>query len=73
MFWFFIAVLVVVKSPIGRAIADRLAGRSGGLNSGDLEPVIHELEDRVLDLEERLEMTEMRLKRNEEMERLRSE
>ncbi|MDH5643095.1 MAG: hypothetical protein OEY63_02755 [Gemmatimonadota bacterium] len=64
---------MVVKSPIGRAIADRLAGRSGGLNSGDLEPVIHELEDRVLDLEERLEMTEMRLKRNEEMERLRSE
>ena len=73
MFWLFLTALIVVKSPLGKALADRLAGRypegQDHLES-DLEPVVHQLEDRVLDLEERLEFAERLIQQQKERDRL---
>ena len=73
MFWLFLTALIVVKSPLGKALADRLAGRypegDGHLES-DLEPIVHQLEDRVLDLEERLEFAERLIQQQKERDRL---
>ncbi len=73
MIWLFLTALIVVKSPLGKALADRLAGRypegQDHLES-DLEPVIHQLEDRVLDLEERLEFAERLIQQQKERDRL---
>lgn len=55
----FLAVVVLVRSQIGRAIADAIAGRGGGeLAAGELEAVEQRLEERLLDLEDRLDFTE---------------
>lgn len=73
MFWLFLTALIVVKSPLGKALADRLAGRypeNDGRLESDLEPVVHQLEDRVLDLEERLEFAERMLQAQKERDRL---
>lgn len=62
--WFFLAVLVVAKSPIGRALADRIAGRSHGasdISRADLDAFEDRMEERLLDLEERLDEAERRL------------
>ncbi len=67
-------VIVLIKSPLGRAMADRLAGRvpdSRGLSGEDID-LIHQLEDRVMDLEERLEYTERLVQQQKERERLRA-
>ncbi len=55
-------------------MADRLAGRvpdSRGLSDEDID-LIHQLEDRVMDLEERLEYTERLVQQQKERERLRA-
>ncbi len=72
--FFFIMVIVLIKSPLGRAMADRLAGRvpdSRRLSDEDID-LIHQLEDRVMDLEERLEYTERLVQQQKERERLRA-
>ena len=65
--------MVIVKSPIGKALADRLAGRvpAPGLSDADLD-LLHHMEDRVLDLEERLEFAERMIQQQKERERLRA-
>lgn len=71
---FLIIVIVLIKSPLGRAMADRLAGRvpdSRGLSDEDID-LIHRLEDRVMDLEERLEYTERLVQQQKERERLKA-
>lgn len=71
--WFFLAVLVVAKSPIGRAIADRISGRSHGgsdMTRADLESVEYRMEERLVDLEERLEDAERRLQQYRSREEL---
>ncbi len=55
-------------------MADRLAGRvpdSRRLSEEDID-LIHQLEDRVMDLEERLEYTERLVQQQKERERLRA-
>ncbi len=72
--FFLIMVIVLIKSPLGKAMADRLAGRvpdSRGLSDEDID-LIHQLEDRVMDLEERLEYTERLVQQQKERERLRA-
>ena len=71
--FFLLTVMVIVKSPIGKALADRLAGRvpAAGLSDADLD-LLHHMEDRVLDLEERLEFTERLVQQQQERERLRA-
>ncbi len=67
-------VIVLIKSPLGRAMDDRLAGRvpdSHRLSDEDID-LIHQLEDRVMDLEERLEYTERLIQQQKERERLRA-
>ncbi len=67
-------IIVLIKSPLGRAMADRLAGRvpdSRRLSDEDID-LIHQLEDRVMDLEERLEYTERLVQQQKERERLRA-
>ena len=68
-----IMVVVIVKSPIGKALADRLAGRipATGLSDADLD-LLHQMDDRVLDLEERLEFAERLIQQQQERERLRA-
>ncbi|MCH8256070.1 MAG: hypothetical protein IID06_12040 [Gemmatimonadetes bacterium] len=71
---FLIIVIVLIKSPLGRAMADRLAGRvpdSRSLSDEDID-LIHQLEDRVMDLEERLEYTERLVQQQKERERLKA-
>lgn len=72
--FFLIMIIVLIKSPLGRAMADRLAGRvpdSRRLSDEDID-LIHQLEDRVMDLEERLEYTERLVQQQKERERLRA-
>ncbi len=72
--FFLIMIIVLIKSPLGKAMADRLAGRvpdSRGLSAEDID-LIHQLEDRVMDLEERLEYTERLVQQQKERERLRA-
>lgn len=74
LFWLFLTVVIFVKSPVGRALADRLAGRvpeGGTLSNEDLD-FLHQVEDRLLDLEERIEFAERRLQQQQERERLRA-
>ena len=55
-------------------MADRLAGRTPDgrtLSDEDIE-VLHHLEDRVMDLEERLEFAERLIQQQKERERLRA-
>ena len=72
--FFLIIVIILIKSPLGRAMADRLAGRvpdSRSLSDEDID-LIHQLEDRVMDLEERLEYTERLVQQQKERERLKA-
>ena len=72
--FFLILIIVLIKSRLGRAMADRLAGRvpdSRGLSDEHMD-LLHQLEDRVMDLEERLEYTERLVQQQKEKERLRA-
>ena len=62
---------VVLKGPLGRAIAKRIEG--GAAPSAELESVLHELDEtrmRMAELEERMDFTERLLARDREAERL---
>ncbi len=64
MLWIFLAVVVVARSPIGRAIADKIAGRgSAGADRAAIEAVEHRLEGRLFELEERVDFAERLLQR----------
>lgn len=65
MLWIFLAVVVVARSPIGRAIADKIAGRApAGADLAAIEAVEHRLEARLIDLEERVDFAERLLQRH---------
>jgi hypothetical protein len=57
-----IAAVVILRGPFGKALADRIAGRSAG--SGDdaraemLERQLEDVQYRLHDIEERLDFTE---------------
>jgi hypothetical protein len=71
-FFLFLTAIIFVKSPMGKALADRWAGRvPEGLSNEDLE-FLHQMEDRVMDLEERLEFAERLIQQQQERERLRA-
>lgn len=59
MFWFFLIVLIVTRGQMGRALADMIAGYGrGGIGPGELDAVEHRLEERLIELEDRLDFTE---------------
>ncbi len=57
-----VAGTVILKGPLGKALADRIAGRvspgPAGADREALEGVIDELHHRLADVEERLDFTE---------------
>jgi hypothetical protein len=63
-----IGAVVVLRGPLGKAIADRVAGRSGSDGtSAETEALRVEVDDlryRLTDLEERLDFTERVLARH---------
>ncbi len=64
MFWLFLIVVVLSRSQMGRAIADSIHERGGGpFTQAELEATEGRLEERLLDLEERIEDTERMLQR----------
>jgi len=60
MLWLFLAILAVAASPIGKAISDRLKGRvpSTSPMSQDLALAAQRIDDRIAELEDRLEHAE---------------
>jgi len=59
MLWFIFSVLAVAFSPIGRALGDRLAGRAPGRDDGEeLRNMALRIEDRILELEDRIDAAE---------------
>lgn len=60
------AAVLVLRGPLGRAVENLLGGRKRGtgLSEGELEDIrarldaVHELEQRVYELEERVEFSE---------------
>ena len=68
-----ITTLMVLRGPIGKALADRLAG---GVAPGPTKPddqvlgEVDELKQRVVELEERLDFTERVLAKQREGQRL---
>lgn len=70
LFWF-LAIAVICHSPVGRAIADMIAGRGGGaIDPAELEAAEHRLEDHLLELEERLEFAERLLQQQRARDQL---
>ena len=68
-----ITTLIVLRGPIGKALADRLAGRVGpGAAKPDDQTVaeLDEVRHRLADLEERLDFTERVLAKQREGQRL---
>lgn len=68
-----ITTLIVLRGPIGRALADRLAGRVGsGLAKPDDQTLaeLDEVKHRLADVEERLDFTERVLAKQREGQRL---
>lgn len=57
-----IAAVIILRGPLGRALADRLAGRVPESDRGDdlraMRWELEEMRNRVLELEERLDFTE---------------
>jgi hypothetical protein len=55
---------IIVKSPLGKALADRIAGRSGGDDArllAELDALRHELDavhEQLLEVNERLDFSE---------------
>lgn len=67
------ASIFVLRGPIGRALADRLAGRAGRSSSPDedrLRTEVDELRHRLGEMEERLDFAERLLAKTREAERL---
>lgn len=67
------ASIFVLRGPLGKALADRLAGRTGGAASADAERFrveVEQLRHRLAEVEERLDFTERLLAKNREAERL---
>ena len=60
MFWFILSMIAVATSPIGRAIADRISGRSPAseVDGEELRWMEQRAEARILDLEDRIDAAE---------------
>jgi len=70
-----IAAVLILRGPLGTALADRIAGRVGHGQSGDreleeLRAEVDGLRNRLTEAEERLDFTERLLARRQEPERL---
>jgi hypothetical protein len=72
--FFTIGAVAILRGPIGKALADRLAGRvPAGVRAAEsdaLQAEVEELRYRVTDLEERLDFAERVLAQHREPERL---
>ena len=71
--FFTIGAVVILRGPIGKALADRLAGRAPQVlppHDGELLPEVEDLRYRVTDLEERLDFAERMLAQHREPEKL---
>jgi len=67
------AAIFVLRGPIGRALADRLAGRAGRPGPEEdsgLREQVEELQHRLGEVEERLDFAERLLAKQREAERL---
>lgn len=56
-----LAAVFILRGPLGRALADRIAGRTGAADPGAAERVAGELDDirhRLAELEERVDFSE---------------
>lgn len=59
MFWLFLIVLIVTRGQMGRALAEMIAGYGrGGSSPAELDAVEQRLEERLMELEDRLDFTE---------------
>lgn len=59
-----ISAIIILRGPLGRALADRLAGRhQAGPEIEDLREEVQELRDRLAEAEERLDFNERLLSR----------
>ena len=54
----FLIVAVLVNSRLGRALADAISDRGASLAAGELDAAEHRLDERLIELEDRLEYTE---------------
>lgn len=65
MFWFICSIIAIWFSPIGRAISDRMAGRQRvqEVDSEELRFLEQRTEERILDLEDRIDAAEQYLRR----------
>jgi hypothetical protein len=71
--FFSVAAVVVLRGPLGRALADRIAHRRGGLDdgqSGEIEGRLEDVQYRLQELEERLDFTERIVAQERNIERL---
>jgi hypothetical protein len=64
------ASIFVLRGPLGRALADRLAGRAGRADEERLRGEVDELRHRLGEVEERLDFAERLLAKTREAERL---
>jgi len=70
--FFSVAAIIILRGPLGRAIADRIAGRTGR-DDEDLHTMrldVDELRARLAETEERLDFAERLLSANREPEPL---
>ncbi|MGH7700207.1 MAG: hypothetical protein ACREMJ_06795 [Gemmatimonadales bacterium] len=67
-----IAAAAILRGPIGKAVADRIAGRSGAPppRQDDVLAAVDELRREVAELAERVDFTERLLAKQREAERL---
>jgi len=64
MLWLFLIVVILSRGQVGKAVAEWIHGHGGGsFTLADLEATEHRLEERMLELEERIEDTERMLQR----------
>lgn len=71
-FFFSVAAVILLRGPLGKALADRIAGRSGR-DEEDLHALHVELDEvraRLSETEERLDFAERLLSANREPEQL---
>jgi len=72
--FFTIGAVAILRGPIGKALADRLAGRvphqSPPIDGEDVRTEVDELRYRVAELEERLDFAERVLAQQREPDRL---
>ena len=67
-----LAAIIILRGPMGKAIADRIAGRTGpdARELEDLHAEVEELRHRLTDAEGRLDFAERLLSRQREAEKL---